>query len=264
MRQKFGQNFLFDKNIARNIIKAADLVKDDEVLEIGPGKGILTEMIAPLVKNLTAVEIDNNLFQTLEKSFLYRNINNVNLINSDILKYKDFPKHSYKIISNLPYNIATAVIQKILPAPFWTKAIFMIQKEVAHRIAAKIGTKEYGYISIFCQFYAGARILFDVSPKCFYPRPKVSSCIIEFINNNNINTSTKLFNLIKFCFSMRRKTILNSLTNFTELNKDKIKDILLSCALDPSLRPDRLSIDDFLLLTKSIEKHIINTKITTI
>ncbi|MCL2144025.1 MAG: 16S rRNA (adenine(1518)-N(6)/adenine(1519)-N(6))-dimethyltransferase RsmA [Endomicrobia bacterium] len=297
MRQKHGQNFLIDNNIANNIIKAASLSPQDEVLEIGPGKGILTKLIQPQVKRLTAVEIDAVLAQQLKHYFSFHNINNVEIVNEDFLELQseecrvksedtttskteaviardEAPEaiqsscristlHSslstlpLKIISNLPYNVGTAIIQKILPLPNWTQCVFMLQKEVIHRLAAKQGSGDYGYISIFTQYYAECEILFDVSPKCFNPPPKVTSSVIKLTNKGAKPPDPLFFELVKRSFSMRRKTILNCLASFKNLEKSQANKILITCSLDPFLRPDKLAIADYLRLTEEIKKCII-------
>jgi 16S rRNA (adenine1518-N6/adenine1519-N6)-dimethyltransferase len=279
MRQKHGQNFLIDKNIATNIIKAADLQPMDNVLEIGPGKGILTKLIQPKVDKLTAVEIDEILLQQLNHYFSFHNIKNINLINAEFLKLDTHAllltttvengspietlennrqcvdKNIFKIISNLPYNVGTAIIQRILPLQNWTTAVFMLQKEVIERLAAKPGSKDYGYISIFTSYYANAEILFDVSPKCFNPPPKVISSVIKLTNKKPEIPEDIFFDFVKHAFSMRRKTILNCLSSFCNIPKDEASKILEGCGLNVLLRPDKLSISNFLSLTNEIKKY---------
>ena len=268
MRQKHGQNFLIDNNIANNLVKAAKLQAQDAALEIGPGKGILTKIIQPQVKHLTAVEIDENLFRQLKHYFDFHNTQNIAIVNEDFLKFDldSFYKtgavnadnsEEVKIIPNLPYNVGTAIIQKILPTPDWSVAVFMLQKEVIHRLAAKQGTKDYGYISLFTSYYAEAEILFDVSPKCFYPRPLVTSSVIKLTNKRPQSPDPLFFGLIKHSFSMRRKTILNCISSFKKIDKSQAAEILITCGLDPLLRPDKLSVDDFLRLTDKIKNYII-------
>ncbi|MDR2426520.1 MAG: 16S rRNA (adenine(1518)-N(6)/adenine(1519)-N(6))-dimethyltransferase RsmA [Endomicrobium sp.] len=256
MRQKHGQNFLIDKNIANNIVRAAQFNFSDEVIEIGPGKGILTKIIQTQVKHLTAVEIDANLLAVLRHYFNFHNAQNIELINADFLKY-EIPDKILKFISNLPYNVGTAIIQKILPLKNWTSCIFMLQKETVNRLAAKQGTSDYGYISIFTQYYADAEILFDVSPKCFNPPPKVISSVIKLTNKNLQKPEPLFFEFIKHAFSMRRKTILNALSSFKNLEKNQAKKILTTCNFDSFLRPDKFSISDFFCLTTEIKKYII-------
>jgi 16S rRNA (adenine1518-N6/adenine1519-N6)-dimethyltransferase len=254
MRQKHGQNFLIDNNIANNIVKAANLEKDDDVLEIGHGKGVLTKIIQPQVKHLTAVEIDKNLSQQLNNYFSFHNIENIDILNTDFLKF-DVPDTKLKIISNLPYNVGTAIIQKILPLSNWTTAIFMLQKEVTQRLAAQHGSKNYGYISIFTAYYADCKVLFDVSPRCFNPSPKVMSSVIKLTNKLSKQPDSIFFDFIKHAFSMRRKTISNCIRSFKDLGKDQAVQIMDNLSLCPFLRPDKLSIADFLRLTNEIKKY---------
>jgi 16S rRNA (adenine1518-N6/adenine1519-N6)-dimethyltransferase len=257
MRQKYGQNFLIDNNIASNIVKAANLNRQDEVLEIGPGKGILTKIIQPHVKHLTLTEIDINLFQQLKHYFSFNNVENIDIINIDFLKYS-IPNTKLKIISNLPYNIGTAIIQKILPLPNWTIAIFMLQKEVVKRLLAKSGGKDYGYISIFTSYYADCTVLFDVSPKCFRPSPKVVSSVIKLTNKFSLQPEPIFFDFVKHAFSMRRKTILNCISSFRNIGKCAALQIIDNLNLEPFLRPDKMSISDFLNLTNKMKKYTIS------
>jgi 16S rRNA (adenine1518-N6/adenine1519-N6)-dimethyltransferase len=294
MRQKFGQNFLIDNNIARNIAAAAGLTNDDIVLEIGPGKGILTNAIAPIVKKLIVVEIDTRLAEKLlndrekigkQKEEIIDNKNsalcvdplprplsfsegkdNITIVNADFLQLdiQNFlcslsldSSLSLKIISNLPYNVGTAIVQKILPLPFWSSAVFMLQKEVAQRLCAASMSRDYSYISIFCSFYADCKILFDVSPRCFLPQPKVVSSVIRLVNKLPPNAPDPLFfPFIKHCFSMRRKTILNCISSFKNIEKPAASLILQEAQINPMLRPEKLSINDWTALTLNIKKYI--------
>jgi len=253
-RQPHGQNFLIDNNIARKIVNAAGIKKSDLVVEIGPGKGILTDIIKDLTHSLTLLEIDPALSQRL--SAIYAQTSNVKIENIDALNYV-FPGTPYKIVSNLPYNVGTAIVQHFLPSPSWTTAVIMLQKEVALRLCAKPASADYGYISIFCAYYAAAEILFDVSPSCFGPKPKVMSSVIRLTNKNAAPPDPLFFSFIKHCFSMRRKTILNCLGSFKNLDKQKAADILATLNFDSFLRPDKLTISDYISLTNQLKKHII-------
>ncbi|MDR0820213.1 MAG: 16S rRNA (adenine(1518)-N(6)/adenine(1519)-N(6))-dimethyltransferase RsmA [Endomicrobium sp.] len=258
MHQKDGQNFLIDNNIANNIIKAANLEKYDKVLEIGPGKGILTKIIQLQVKYLAAVETDAVLSQQLNHYFSFHGARNIKIINADFLKC-NIPNTELKIISNLPYNVGTAIIQKILPLKNWTTAVFMLQKEVIQRLAARPGSKAYGYISIFTSYYADCKILFDVAPRCFSPSPKVISSVIKLTNKVPEPPDPIFFDFVKHAFKTRRKTILNCLSSFKNLEKSKAAHVLNTCALDPFLRPDKFSIPNFLRLTDETRKYIIES-----
>jgi 16S rRNA (adenine1518-N6/adenine1519-N6)-dimethyltransferase len=258
MRQKYGQNFLVDNNIAKNIVRSLNLSTIDNVLEIGPGKGILTKLVQPGVKFLTCVDVDLHLVDSLKRYFALNNVKNVKIVNENFLKYEMLEEQSnLKIISNLPYNVGTAIVQKVLPLNNWSEAVFMLQKDVVVRLAAKPGSKDYGYISIFTSYYTESEILFDVSPKCFSPQPKVVSSVIRLKNKISKEPNPLLFEFVKHAFSMRRKTILNAIASFKELDKSKGLEIVNNLKISPLLRPANLSILDFLSLTIEIKKYTI-------
>ncbi|MDR0724017.1 MAG: 16S rRNA (adenine(1518)-N(6)/adenine(1519)-N(6))-dimethyltransferase RsmA [Endomicrobium sp.] len=257
MRQKYGQNFLIDTNIANNIVNSLDFKTTDNALEIGPGKGILTKLVQPRVKFLTCVDIDSQLVKELTNYFSFNNIKNVKVINEDFFKYAVQTQENIKLISNLPYNIGTAIIQKLLPLDNWVEAVFMLQKEVVSRLAAKSGSKDYGYISIFTSYYADSQVLFDVSPKCFRPQPKVMSSVIKLKNKKPEKPEILFFEFIKHAFNMRRKTILNALASFKNLNKNQGFEIVDNLGISPLLRPAKLEISDFISLTTEIKKYTI-------
>ncbi|MDR0618170.1 MAG: 16S rRNA (adenine(1518)-N(6)/adenine(1519)-N(6))-dimethyltransferase RsmA [Endomicrobium sp.] len=260
MGQKYGQNFLVDNNIAKNIVRSLNLSLSaiDNVLEIGPGKGILTKLVQPRVKFLTCIDIDLQLVDSLKRYFASNNVKNVKIVNEDFLKYKMLEEHSnLKIISNLPYNVGTAIVQKVLPLNNWCEAVFMLQKEVVSRLAAKPGSKDYGYISIFASYYTESEILFDVSPKYFKPKPKVVSSVVKLKNKMYKEPDPLLFEFVKHAFSMRRKTILNAIASFKELDKSKGLEIVDNLKISPLLRPGNLSVSDFLSLTMEIKKYTI-------
>ncbi|MFH1368989.1 MAG: 16S rRNA (adenine(1518)-N(6)/adenine(1519)-N(6))-dimethyltransferase RsmA [Elusimicrobiota bacterium] len=256
MRQPFGQNFLIDKNIARGIVDSAELSSSDTALEIGPGKGILTELIAALAAKVIAVELDRNLAAALQKKFASRG--NVEIINQDFLSLSLTPYPlPLTIISNLPYNAATPIIEMFLPHKNWRTAIVMVQKEVGERITAAPGNRDYGVLSIICQYYAVAEFLFTVGPKAFKPSPRVDSAVLRFTNKLPEIPPEGFLKLIKAAFQQRRKTILNSLSAVLKIEKSALAGILNSCRIDPSLRPERLTQKDYLCLTNLLKKYII-------
>ncbi|MCB4792236.1 MAG: 16S rRNA (adenine(1518)-N(6)/adenine(1519)-N(6))-dimethyltransferase RsmA [Elusimicrobia bacterium] len=253
MRQPKGQNFLIDKDTAIKIVNAASLGPDDNVIEIGPGKGILTGFVAPKVNSLISIEIDKKLSIRLKDKF--KNINNVTIINEDFLDYKipDRPGN-IKLVANLPYYIATAILQKLLPQKTWTTAIFMVQKEVGERIVSGKDNSAYGFLSIFCQYYAECRILFKCSPDLFFPKPLVDSVVLQITNKFPLEPDIDLFKVVKLSFSQKRKTILNSLSNALACEKPAISAVLKQADIDPTLRPENLSIDAFKDLTFLLKK----------
>jgi 16S rRNA (adenine1518-N6/adenine1519-N6)-dimethyltransferase len=252
MRQPFGQNFLIDKNIAAKIVSSASLTKEDTVLEIGPGKGALTELLAEAAGKVIAIEIDKNLAQNLNTRF--SSVGNIAIVEKDALSLDlAIFKTPVKIVSNLPYNIAAKIMQNLLPDKNWLSAVIMVQREVAERITARARTKAYGAFSIFCQYYADAAILFGVPPSCFSPEPKVDSCVVNLINKRPEDASPSFLKLAKVSFQARRKTILNALRTNTEFSKESILAALADCAIDPMARPEELNIPQFAALDKALK-----------
>ena len=247
MRQPNGQNFLVDTNIAHKIVESSNIHKDDLVIEIGPGKAVLTEILKDYTNNLIAVDIDSNLSTALQQKYKYNK--NIKIINKDFLKF-DLPQQKFKIVANLPYNVGTAIVQKILPDKNFVYAVIMLQKDVINRLISKEGTKDYGYISLFRQYYSSAEFLFDVPPGCFKPKPKVMSAVATFTNKLPQESNLNLFSLIQHCFTMRRKTILNCLSIFLKIDKTKTTQILNDNNIDIMLRPDKLTLCQFIKLAE--------------
>lgn len=244
MRQPFGQNFLVDQNIAHKIVAAADLRPDDTVIEIGPGKGVLTTLIAPLVKSLTAVEIDRDLAPALQQKF--KDLPHVRVVNEDFLKYAMPPAAGpLKYISNLPYNVSTAIIEKILPGRDWSSAVFMVQKEVGERIAAVPSTGEYGSFTVFCRYYCRVETVTKVPPGCFAPPPKVDSVVLKLTNLLPKPIAPGFFDFVRAAFGQRRKTIHNSLANNLNLSKETVGIALATAGIDPRSRPETISLERY-------------------
>ena len=248
MRQPHGQNFLTDTNIANKIVASADVKKTDTVIEIGPGKAALTDILKDYTDNLIAVDIDKNLTDNLQTK--YKDNKNITVINKDFLKF-DLPDTTFKIVANLPYNVGTAIVQKFLPNKNFISAVIMLQKDVITRLISNEGNKDYGYISLFRQYYSDAKFLFDVPPGCFNPKPKVMSAVAKLVNKFPQDPDTNLFPLIKHCFSMRRKTILNCLTSFIKKDKYEAEKILSGLGIDIMLRPDKLTLETYLKICKA-------------
>lgn len=256
MRQPYGQNFLTDKDVAARIVEAACLAEADTVLEIGPGKGALTKFIAPLVSKVIAVELDRNFAAALSRNFSGKP--NVEVVNSDFLAFplptSDFP---LTIVSNLPYSAATAIIEKFLPWKNWSSAVVMVQKEVGDRIAAGPDNRDYGVLSILTQYYASVEVLFKVGPESFFPAPKVESSVLLLKNLLPPPLPEGFAAVVKAAFHQRRKTVLNSISAGLKLPKSDVSKLLLSCDINPGLRPENLTQKDYLCLTKTIESSII-------
>ncbi|MBU1164263.1 ribosomal RNA small subunit methyltransferase A [Patescibacteria group bacterium] len=261
-----GQNFLINNEILARIIKEAKLYKDDIVLEVGPGFGILTQELAKHTKQVIAVEIDKKLSTIFKSNF--QDHKNVKLIEGDILKLKDndpkFPATDYKIISNLPYNITSIFLRKFLsnnPKP--SEMIIMLQKEVAERICAQPG--QMSLLAVSVQFYAQPKILFEVSKENFWPQPKVDSAIIKIItkpavdihqHNHQYNVFEKdFFQIVKIGFSSKRKQLQNNLSAGLQLDNQKIKLILRQLGFKDNVRAQELSVDDWVKLVNELKKH---------
>jgi len=253
MRQPHGQNFLVDTNIAHKIVESADIQKTDLVIEIGPGKAALTDILKDYTENLIAVDIDSTLATALQQK--YKDNKNITIINRDFLKF-DLPEQKFKVVANLPYNVGTAIVQKFLPNKNFVSGVIMLQKDVITRLISKEGTKDYGYISLFRQYYADSEFLFDVSPGCFNPKPQVMSAVAKFTNKLPQEPNLKFFPLIKHCFTMRRKTMLNCLSTFLKIDKTQTAQILNDNNIDVMLRPDKLTLEQYVILSNCIlEKY---------
>ncbi|MFQ5584635.1 MAG: 16S rRNA (adenine(1518)-N(6)/adenine(1519)-N(6))-dimethyltransferase RsmA [Calditrichia bacterium] len=254
-QKRFGQNFLKDKNIARKIVSLIELPSPLLVVEIGPGKGVLTEFLLPVCEKYIGVEIDNILVQNLREQ--YGANPNFTVIQQDILDVDlgefilQYPEHSFAVIGNIPYNITSPILFKLFEkADMIHQAVLMVQKEVAERITAKPGSKAYGVISIFSQVFAHVRYSFTVPAKLFYPAPKVDSAVLHFCFRKNVTAQFPDFelfsNTIRCCFRYRRKMLRNSLSVlFSKEVLRKLEDPL-------TRRPEDLTIDEWRILVDKI------------
>ena len=267
--KSLGQNFLLDNNTIEKIIDAANITANDLVIEIGPGAGSLTKKLADLAGNLVAIEIDKKLIPLL--SDVMAGVSNFELINADILKtdinsqiLNKYPNYtSYKVVANLPYYITTSIIMGILESDNPPSSlIVMMQKEVAERMAAGPGTKVYGSLSVVSGYYCSVKKIMDVSPNCFYPKPAVSSSVIRMDVRDNpevtIDNERFFFKLIKSAFAQRRKKVSNSISNTLGLNINKIdiEALLEDMGLVADIRAERLSIEDFAVLSNRLPKLV--------
>lgn len=260
IKKKFGQNFLTDNNIIQKIIEAVDVQNDDIIIEIGPGLGALTQFLFA-AKKLIAIEIDRDLTKILNERFGSRT--NFEIINADVLKLNlnelAASGSRLKIVSNLPYYISTAVITKCLELKNLDSITVMVQKEVGDRIFALPSTKSYGSLSVLAQFYSNLKVVTKVSPNCFIPRPNIESTVIKFTmkNENHHGIDKKfLFEFVRCAFSKRRKTLVNCLSDFHGLSKQKITDILIQNNLDKNIRGEALSLELFISLSKQLQNSI--------
>ena len=250
-----GQHFLIDENISKKIVEAVNLKEFDKIVEIGPGKGALSKYLFDFSDKLILIEYDTESVEFIKSSFKKHN---PNIVKKDFLKYnlKDVLTQTSKnlIIGNFPYNISSQIIFKILENYLLVgNLIGMFQKEVAERIISKPNSKEYGIISVRTQLLYDVKILFDVSPNVFFPKPRVNSSVISMTRkkNININFDLKLFDkLVKLSFQQRRKKIKNSLKKL-DLKENILEDSIFG------LRPEQLSVNDFIKLTQKISNETI-------
>jgi 16S rRNA (adenine1518-N6/adenine1519-N6)-dimethyltransferase len=251
MGTKYGQNFLIDNTVADQIIDALCLHEGDSVLEIGPGNGVLSQRILPRVKHFYAVEVDWRLAENIRSKFA--GTGKLELFNMDFLKF-DFAglKGPVKLAANLPYYVATPIIEKILPATNWETAVFMLQKEVADRICAGTDTKSYGVLSLVCQHYAACETMLSCGPESFSPAPKVWSTVIKLTNRFQGAFDMSLLKVIRAAFSQRRKTILNALSGSLNLPKETVNEALIRSGITPSCRAENVSFKLFQSLTQNL------------
>ncbi len=254
-RKKLGQNFLIDQNIVKKLLTASNLKSTDIILEIGPGLGAITLTLAKQVKKVIAVEKDRELCQALKETLREKNIDNVEVINRDILNFQP-AQSKYKIVANLPYNIATAVVMKFLEAEQKPKSMtIMLQKEVGLRMLAK--PPKMNKLAVFSQLYAKIKKISYVSKNCFYPKPKVDSVILHLTPISDVQRQIldeKLFaRIVKAGFSAPRKQLINNLSKSKELNltRQQTEKWLAQNKISPSQRAETLSLSDWQNLAKS-------------
>ena len=264
-QKKFGQNFLIDSNILENIIEAANVTKQDCVLEIGPGIGTMTQYLCENAREVVAVEIDKKLIPILENDTLAP-YDNISIINEDILKV-DINKivqekndgKPVKVVANLPYYITTPIIMGLFESHVPLESItIMVQKEVAERMQVGPGTKDYGALSLAVQYYAKPELMFIVPAGCFMPRPNVDSAVIRLTRHTNppvtVKDENKMFNIIRAAFNQRRKTLVNSLNNAAGINVTKaaVADALDKMGISQTIRGESLTLEQFALLSDLI------------
>ena len=267
-QKRFGQNFLIDTHVLEKIIHAADITKDDMVLEIGPGIGTMTQYLCENAREVVAVEIDKNLIPILTEDTLAA-YDNVTVINEDILQV-DIAKlvaernggRPIKVVANLPYYITTPIIMGLFEANVPLENItVMVQKEVADRMQAGPGTKDYGALSLAVQYYADPYIVANVPPNCFMPRPNVGSAVIRLTLHEEKPVQVKneklLFDIIHASFNQRRKTLVNGLTNAAGLSfsKDEITQAIENCGFTPTIRGEALTLAQFAQLADCLSSQ---------
>ena len=263
----FGQNFLIDTRVLEEIIDAAEITKDDFVLEIGPGIGTMTQYLCEAAREVVAVEIDTNLIPILKDTLSA--YDNVEVLNQDILKVdiaslakernNDKP---IKVVANLPYYITTPIIMGLFESHVPIDSItIMVQKEVADRMQEGPGSKEYGALSLAVQYYAKPEIVVNVPPSCFMPQPKVGSAVIRLTRHEQspveVEDEKLMFQVIRASFNQRRKTLANGLNNFGGfgLSKEEIQSCIEELGVPVNIRGEALSLEQFAELANIINRH---------
>ena len=265
-QKRFGQNFLIDTHVLERIIEASEITKDDFVLDIGPGIGTMTQYLAEAAREVTAVEIDDALIPILKDTL--KEWDNVTVLHGDILK-TDIRKiadeknqgRPIKVVANLPYYITTPIIMGLFESHVPVDSItVMVQKEVADRMQTGPGSKDYGALSLAVQYYAEPKIVANVPPNCFMPRPKVGSAVIRLTRHQNPPVTTLdeklMFRLIRASFNQRRKTLSNSLKNSQELpySKEEVEAAITECGLPLNIRGEALTLEQFARLSDTFSK----------
>jgi 16S rRNA (adenine1518-N6/adenine1519-N6)-dimethyltransferase len=263
-KKSLGQNFLKDESVLNRIIASANLSKEDVVIEIGPGKGALTELLTGACKKVIAIEIDDRLIEPLHTKFVGNE--NVEIIHDDILKLnlpeliekqmEDCGVKEYKVVANIPYYITAPIIRLFLETKIPpSEVIFMVQKEVAERITAKKGAMSILAISV--QYYAKAEFLFTVFKESFEPKPKVDSAIVHITYNMQHETrdsenTKKFFRIVRAGFSAKRKTLINNLSNSLQIDKKEVEEKLQAIGFSPNTRAQELGVEDWEKLSNSL------------
>jgi 16S rRNA (adenine1518-N6/adenine1519-N6)-dimethyltransferase len=266
-KKSLGQNFLIDTNILRNIVHTAELSKAKAAIEIGPGIGALTEQLCRAAGNVVAIEIDQRLLSILEETLAP--YDNIEVVHGDVLKLdlkrliedKLSGYEKVSVVANLPYYVTTPILMKLLEERLPLEHIVvMIQKEVADRIAAKPGSKEYGSLSVAAQFFAEAEVAMVVPASVFIPKPNVDSAVIKLTIRDEppvrVEDEDLFFRVVRACFAQRRKTLVNNLMSnlFAKDKKERVIQMLEKLGIDPSRRGETLSMEEFARLSNEVAR----------
>lgn len=266
-QKKYGQNFLVDTHVLEKIMDAAEITKEDCVVEIGPGIGTMTQYLAERAREVVAVEIDKKLIPILEETLAA--YDNVTVLNEDIIKVdlnhivkEKNEGRPIKVVANLPYYITTPIIMSLFESHVPLKSVtVMVQKEVAERMQAGPGTKSYGALSLAVQYYAKPEVAANVPPNCFIPRPNVGSAVIRLTKYEEYPVTVKdenlLFALIRASFNQRRKTLANSISNArsVSLTREQVATALEKMQLSSTVRGEALTLAQFAELADLLYSH---------
>jgi 16S rRNA (adenine1518-N6/adenine1519-N6)-dimethyltransferase len=241
-KKKWGQNFLRNRGAVERIVAAVEPAPDEVVVEIGPGEGVLTEKLLALGQRTIAVEIDPELAARLRRQFGDR----LELRNEDALE-TPLPESPYRAVGNLPYNVGTPILRRVIADPNCRRAVFMLQKEVAERVVARPGTEAYGYLTLYVEAFAAAKVLMTLEPRSFHPPPKVRSAVVVLDPRDPGLASPRqeLLDLISASFRMRRKKLVNNLTGWQGLDRAAVLEAIAGAGLDEGVRAETMSLADF-------------------
>jgi 16S rRNA (adenine1518-N6/adenine1519-N6)-dimethyltransferase len=262
-KKSFSQNFLVNLNAARRIVDSLELSPAETVLEIGAGQGVLTQFLVEKAKRVLAVELDRNLVAVLCEKFAHSE--NLEIISADVLKLRlaDYvlPSQKIKIVGNLPYQITSPILEwMITQRELIQLAVVTVQREVAKRLSAKPGTRDWSPISIFCQVYSRPQILFILSPGSFFPAPKIDSAVVrlEILPRPLVTFEEKpaFFQLVRKIFTARRKTLLKALSSGTGNSRSHIESALKECLINPKTRGETLTIPQLQTLTSVLSRTL--------
>jgi len=254
-RKSLGQNFLVDERVLEQIVELAEIGPDDCVLEIGPGPGSLTKYLVEKAKKVFAIEFDDELAAILKNEVRSEKLE---VISADVLEYNfndiGWLGNKLKVVSNLPYNISTEVVFKLLETPgVFSELYLMLQQEVAKRIASKPGNKQYGILSVVCQYHSDPEIILDLGPEVFKPRPKVNSSLVRFRildqPRSPVSDYREFKKVVRACFSMRRKMLKNSFgKSGLGLAPETMDGLLAKAGIDPTARAETVSLEKLVKL----------------
>ena len=259
--KSMGQNFLIEPQVPIDIAEASGAGPDCAVLEIGPGIGPLTVQLAQRAGKVVAVELDKALLPVLAETL--SPFENVSVIPGDVMKLdlnalvaEHFVGLTPMVCANLPYNITTPVMTRLLESKLFAAITVMIQREVAKRVCAQPGTADYGAFSVFCQYHARCEYRFEVPPECFTPAPKVTSAVVKLTPQSKpecVEDDQAFFRVVKAAFAQRRKTLLNCLGSaYGDRSKEELRQVITDCGLPEDIRGERLGIPEFAALAKAL------------
>lgn len=249
-QKKWGQNFLRNPGAADQIVQALEPSPEELILEIGPGEGVLTRRLATIPNRIVAWEIDPGLVERLRQAYP-----SIELVQTDATR-EPLPAEPYRAVGNLPYNVATPILRRVVASEQWRRAVFMFQKEVADKLTASPGDDEYGYLTITVGLRADARPLMTLTPGSFYPRPKVRSAVVvlEPATRDLQSTIEEVDAVASTAFRMRRKTLLNNLIGWEGMDRGAVTIAIESAGIEPTVRAETLGLAEFDRLAMALRR----------